>query len=265
MRLTRLCSGSQIPEKKERATFCKEREKHFVIQSKHSRKDRKELKKVSSFLCPFCGNLMSVHSETESTHRFNFWKSNLPIAFKDPYLSVTIMKCPNEECGKETVFAYGTHGYISGARVSIYPQSIFRNFPEYVPAAIREDYEEACSIVNQSPKSAATLSRRCLQGMIHDFWNIHSRNLNAEITQLKEHISASQWAAIDAVRSVGNIGAHMEHDVNLIVDIEPDEAKKLIKLIELLIEKWYISRYEEEMLFKELKSIGDEKLTARNR
>ncbi|MCP1830281.1 hypothetical protein ACVIHH_005106 [Bradyrhizobium sp. USDA 4518] len=33
--------------------------------------------------------------------------------------------------------------------------------------------------------------------------------------------------AIDAVRIVGNIGAHMEKDVNLIVDIEPGEAQML--------------------------------------
>lgn len=220
--------------------------------------------KVSSFRCPFCGNLMSIHPATESTRRFNFQNDNLSVAFNAPLLAVTIMKCPNEECRKETVFAHGEHGYIGDAKVNIYPQSIFRSFPEYVPSAIRKDYEEACSIVDQSPKAAATLSRRCLQGMIHDFWNIHSKNLNAEITQLKGHVSASQWAAIDAVRSVGNIGAHMERDVNLVIDIEPSEARKLIKLIELLIEKWYINRHEEEALFDELKSIGNEKATARS-
>lgn len=52
--------------------------------------------------------------------------------------------------------------------------------------------------------------------------------------------------------------------MNLIIDIEPSEDRKLIKLIELLIEKWYINRHEEEALFNELKSIGDEKATARS-
>ena len=31
---------------------------------------------------------------------------------------------------------------------------------------LMDDYEEACAIVNLSPKASATLSRRCLQGMI---------------------------------------------------------------------------------------------------
>lgn len=220
---------------------------------------------MSGFKCPFCGNIMSIHENTASIRRINFECINLSSEARCPYLAITIMKCPNEECQKETVFADGINGYIDGASVDIYPSAIFRSFPEYVPFAIRKDYEEACSILNSSPKAAATLSRRCLQGMIHDFWDIHEKNLNAEITQLKGKIPASQWKAIDAVRSVGNIGAHMENDVNLIVDIEPNEAKKLIMLIEHLIEKWYINRYEEELLYSDLKSIGEEKATVRNR
>ena len=42
--------------------------------------------------------------------------------------------------------------------------------------------------------------------------------------------------AIDAVRKIGNIGAHMERDINLIVDIDPNEAAILIGLIELLFQ-----------------------------
>ena len=118
-------------------------------------------------------------------------------------------------------------------------------------------------IMNDSPKAAATLARRCLQGMIHDFWNIHEKNLNAEITQLKGKVPASQWKAIDAVRNIGNIGAHMEHDVNLIIDVDPDEAGKLIRLIEHLIEKWYIDRHDAEALYAELADISDEKNKAR--
>lgn len=48
--------------------------------------------------------------------------------------------------------------------------------------------------------------------------------------------------AIDHVRALGNIGAHMEKDINLIVDIDPDEAQKIIGLIELLFVEWYTAR-----------------------
>lgn len=62
------------------------------------------------------------------------------------------------------------------------------------------------------------------------------------------------WKSIDAVRKVGNIGAHMEKDINLIIEVEPREAFLLIELIELLFEEWYIHRHERE---KKLKAITD--------
>lgn len=63
--------------------------------------------------------------------------------------------------------------------------------------------------------------------MIHDYWGIKNQNLNAEITSLKDKIPSAQWRALNGLRQIGNIGAHMENDVNIIIDIEPDEALKL--------------------------------------
>ena len=134
-----------------------------------------------------------------------------------------------------------------------------KHYPDYIPEQIRKDYEEANLILERSPKAAATLLRRCLQGMIHDFWGIKEKNLNAEVTQLKGKVNLIQWQAIDRLRKIGNIGAHMEKDVNLIVDIEPDEAKKLLRLIEMLLDKWYITRHEEEDLLNEIVGIAKSK------
>lgn len=36
------------------------------------------------------------------------------------------------------------------------------------------------------------------------------------------------WTALDSMSEMGNIGAHMEADVNLIVEIEPEEAHFLM-------------------------------------
>jgi hypothetical protein len=44
------------------------------------------------------------------------------------------------------------------------------------------------------------------------------------------------------VREIGNIGAHMGKDVDLIVEIDDDEAQVLIDLIEMLFADWYIER-----------------------
>ena len=131
--------------------------------------------------------------------------------------------------------------------------------PDYIPAAIRQDYLEAVKIVGLSPKASATLARRCLQGMIHDFWDIKEKNLNAETTALKTHIPRMQWEAIDAVRKIGNIGAHMEKDVELMVDVDPGEAEKLLKVIELLFKNWYIAEHENQQLYAEIAQIAEDK------
>ena len=139
------------------------------------------------------------------------------------------------------------------------PPSEAKSFPECVPQPIREDYQEACLIRDFSPKASATLARRCLQGMIRDFWGIRKARLIHEIEELRDRISPLTWKAIDAVRSVGNIGARFEKDIDLIVDVEPAEAGKVIWSIELLIRDWYIVRDEREEWLKEVVAVGDAK------
>lgn len=56
----------------------------------------------------------------------------------------------------------------------------------------------------------------------------------------------------------------MEKDINLIVNIEPDEAYKLIKLVEHLIDDWYIKRYETEKLYNDIIKIDKDKKTIKS-
>lgn len=48
------------------------------------------------------------------------------------------------------------------------------------------------------------------------------------------------------MRNIGNIGAHMKKDINVIVDVEPKEAELLVGLIEILLKDWYIARHERQ-------------------
>ena len=124
--------------------------------------------------------------------------------------------------------------------------------PDYVPAVIVADYKEACLIAELSPKASATLSRRCLQGMIRDFWSVSKGRLADEIDAIKDKIDELAWKAIDGLRKMGNIGAHMEKDINVIVDVDPNEAKLLIGLIETLVDDWYVTRHERQLRMEKL-------------
>ena len=143
------------------------------------------------------------------------------------------------------------------------PPAQMKVLPDYVPEAVISDYKEACLIAALSPKASATLARRCLQGMIRDFWAVKPGRLVDEIKAIEERVDADAWEAIEAVRHVGNIGAHMENDINVIVDVEPEEAKLLIGLIESLVDEWYVSRHERKSRFSKLVSLAGEKLIAR--
>ena len=183
------------------------------------------------------------------------------IIFEQSCLEINFFKCPN--CGQYTVFAKGIGNAVKGVDLYIRPISVAKQFPEYIPQAIRQDYYEACAILKLSPKSSATLSRRCLQGMIRDFWEINESNLKKAIDKLEDKISAKQWSVINAVRQIGNIGAHMEKDIDLIIEIDAGEAEKLIKLIELLLDQWYINRHEQEQLYDDILNINEIKQTER--
>jgi len=124
--------------------------------------------------------------------------------------------------------------------------------PSYIPDPIVADYKEACLIAELSPKASATLARRCLQGMIRDFWGVRKNRLVDEIDAIKDKIDALAWNAIDSLRKMGNIGAHMEKDINVIIDVDPDEAKLLIHLIETLVDDWYVTRHERTSRMEQL-------------
>ena len=50
----------------------------------------------------------------------------------------------------------------------------------------------------------------------------------------------------------------------LIVDIDPGEAQKLVKLLELLLKDWYIARHEREELYREILVIDEKKQDERH-
>jgi hypothetical protein len=169
------------------------------------------------------------------------------------------------------------YGYNRGdtvAQWSLIPESTAKPQPDYIPKAIVEDYTEACRIRELSPKASATLARRCLQGMIRDFCEISKARLIDEIKELRTQIDENRAPrgvthesvdAIDAVREVGNIGAHMEKDVDLIVEIDDDEAQVLIDLIETLFDDWYVEREKRKRRFAGPLAIAEAKRTEKQK
>lgn len=187
---------------------------------------------------------------------------------------VRYIVCPNPACKLTTILlAFGNgdnnSGYVNWhhdpSNMRLRPVTYARPMPEYVPAAIRDDYREACAILDLSPKAAATLARRALQGMIRGFHGITRPTLAREIEELRDRVDPLTWQAIDAVRGVGNIGAHMERDIDTIIDVEPDEAVRLVRLIELLVKEWYVARHQREQDLAAIVALNASKQEQRKR
>lgn len=217
-----------------------------------------------NWTCPYCDRDQVVTDKNFRGHTQRLYQDGSPLG---KLASRTIaITCANSSCKRLSLnmFLCEWKGYdnnnndVLGDVVQTWqllPDSRGKPQPEYIPSQIREDYEESCKIRDLSPKASATLSRRCLQGMIRDFCKISKGRLVDEIDELRRQAGAGTAApgvmvdsvdAIDAVRGIGNIGAHMERDTDVIVEIDPGEAQTLIGLIELLFREWYVARYQRQ-------------------
>ncbi len=231
----------------------------------------KKLVSRKSFECVFCHHFLpNIDSIAKRDYCLNGMSQDgvsLYIEEQDTseanenFIVLEYITCP--QCQKTSITAYRP---FSESCIPIYPQCKGKTYPEYIPKQIRQDYEEACLIADLSPKASATLSRRCLQGMIRDFFGITKNRLADEINAVSETagLSKSQKDALDALRKIGNIGAHPERDINLIVDIEPNEAQLMISLIEFFMQHWYIQRHEEEEMLNTIVGVAQQKQEIRD-
>ena len=220
-----------------------------------------------NWTCPFCNHAAVITDANSHNFQSQFSNGNKHGIQK---ILGTVAICPNEECAEYAlaVQIVDVETTSSGRQYDaklrkiwhLVPESMAKTFPGYIPNALIEDYTEACLIVDKSPKASATLARRCLQGMIRDFWGVTGkRSLAHEIDEIQDKVDPDTWDAINALRKLGNIGAHMERDINLIVEVEADEAGLLIQLIETLFDDWYVRKHDRQQRMAKIKATAADK------
>lgn len=230
-----------------------------------------------NWICPHCNRAQTVVSERS---RGNVLPISLNGLFEGRMaLSYHAIACSNSDCERLTLTVSLAEYRIRGTSAGnvyeltgnnslfssrVYPRSEAKPQPDFIPAPLREDYFEACLIKDDSPKASATLARRCLQGMIRDFAGIQRPTLIQEIDALRKALDEDKAPrgvtpetieAIDHVRRLGNIGAHMEKDINLVVPVDPGEAQALIELIELLFDEWYVAQHTRQERLRRIAQI----------
>ena len=178
--------------------------------------------------------------------------------------NLSVFACPNRLCTAmhASVAMHGLDRDPSGrVRVTdrplrdwnLLPGPEGRRLPAVVPEVIATEFAQASRILEISEPAAATLARRCLQALIRDFWNVKKGFLSDELNAIRGQIDPEVWEAIDTVRRTGNIGKHFEKGANLVVDVDPNEPAVLLRLIEYLVEEWYVARHRRQQRLAAIK------------
>ncbi len=192
------------------------------------------------------------------------------------------IRCPSKFCGKFVLDVSAYFGdakkYGSGQRNGGVSPSASRPFgigsvrfeprigaplSQYVPEVVKVDYEEACLTKDLSPKASATLCRRALQGMIRDFHGIVKAKLHDELAAIKTSCDPELFDAMMGLKGIGNIGAHPEKDINLIVDVEEGEVEAPLELLRILDKEWYIARASRSNSLAAVKVLAASKASAK--
>lgn len=217
--------------------------------------------------CPFCNTDQTV---TDKGRQVSFGDLTLENGEGPRRVVMKFVVCPNPRCREFSLTAslhmLETHGKRSytGRHLktwNLVPPSSARSFPVALPAAVLDDYREACLTLESSPKAAAALARRCLSSMLRDYWRVQPGSLSDELRQVKGTVDPLTWETIESVRGTGLIGARMETEGAEIQDTEPGEAKLLIGLIETLIQDWYVARDVRRKRLVEIRQIAGENTT----
>lgn len=103
---------------------------------------------------------------------------------------------------------------------------------------------EAADILTRSPKASAALARRCLDTLMDEQLNLPPGNrapLADKIDQALPALPAHIQEQIDAIRNIGNFGAHLSRAVTgEIIDVDPGEAEWTLDILDELFDHYYV-------------------------
>lgn len=183
--------------------------------------------------CPHC--LIDFHS--------NWYDRNVSI-HTDLYLEVRYTVCPS--CEKITALTTIEHdNFYLVKDMMFFPKGFSRTpLPGFIDEKYASDYREACSVLSDSPKASAALSRRCLQNLLRDEVDVKHQNLNKEIDEAiaSNKLSSELGEALDYIRQVGNFAAHPMKSTSSaeIIEVEPEEAEYCLEVLEEMFDYLFI-------------------------
>lgn len=131
-----------------------------------------------------------------------------------------------------------------GLSFMAYPRSRSRPIAKEVPDPYRRDFSEASTVLADSPKASAALSRRCLQAILKDQLGAKKKDLYDQIEEVIATGNLPPYIVegLHDVRNIGNFAAHpmKSSTTGAIVDVEPGEAEWNLEVVEMLFDFCFV-------------------------
>jgi hypothetical protein len=132
---------------------------------------------------------------------------------------------------------------------------------EDMPVNVREHYEEARSVYNLSPKSAAALLRLAIQHLCIDLGG-SGKNINEDIGLLvRNGLPEKIRKALDVVRVIGN---NAVHPGLIAIDDNPGVVAALFKLVNMIVDDMITEPAEVQTMFEALPTGAKEAIDKRD-
>ncbi|HEY1939810.1 MAG TPA: DUF4145 domain-containing protein [Candidatus Angelobacter sp.] len=130
-----------------------------------------------------------------------------------------------------------------------------------MPDDVKNDYDEARSVLSKSPRSSSALLRLAVQKLCVDLGGT-GKNLNEDIgTLVKNGLPVQVQQAFDVLRVIGN---NQVHPGVLDVRDEPETASALFGLLNMIVEVMITRPKQVEALFNKLPAEAQQQIQKRD-
>jgi hypothetical protein len=239
--------------------------------------------------CPFCNHdipalwqPLLANTDEVGRQQPNFRSeliSEIP-SDRDGARNVTIkaqwLKCSNAECRQiivQVIRIDRTMPATSGIGIKLHSHETWIAVPKkpnvpqpdpLIPDKYSGDYREAFSILEDSPKMSAVLSRRILATLLNEYGGFKNYKLSNAVKKFIDNTSNPSRLRenLHYLREIADFGAHPQKDEDdNVIDVTKEEAQWTLKVIEDLFDYYIVGPARD----KKLRSSFDKKLEAANR
>lgn len=203
-----------------------------------------------AFTCPHCGVLAQFHW-AQAHHELKYQN----ISISKQAIDLFVAYC--QSCQGRLIWLRE-----KGTTQLVYPGTSSAPLPHSaMPADLVPDYEEARSICNVSPRGAAALLRLVVQKLCKHLGE-PGENVNADIAALvQKGLPQRVQQALDIVRVTGN---NAVHPGAMDVRDDPEIARRLFALVNLIVENRIAEPAQIDALYKALPSSARDAIKRRD-